>query len=135
MPMPGPRLFRTLRRLASLALAYALALVGLLGAMGVGVHAAEARHAAQLGVICTIHGMADGEGQSAGSDPTPGKLACVEHCQPGGAKTAALPAILPHPAPAWPRLVAPSPRAEAAPRTGPSPARPPPPRGPPNRPA
>lgn len=134
--MVGLRLRNTACRLASLALAYALALSGLLGAMGVGAHAAEARHAAQLGVICTIHGMADGEGPGAGSDPSPGKLACVEHCQPGGAKPAAIPAAFAEPAPAWPRAAAAaSPVAEAPPASCPSPACPPPPRGPPNRPA
>lgn len=123
-------------RLASLAFAYALALSGLLGAMGAGAHAAEARHAAQLGIICTIHGMVDGEGAGSGSDPSPGKLACIEHCQLGGAKPAALPAALAEPAPAWPRaVVAASAAAKAAPAPCRSHACPPPPRGPPNRPA
>lgn len=59
-------------------LAYVLALGGMLGSIAAGAHISEARTAAQLGVICTIHGIAGaGHGQN---DPTPGKLACIEHC-------------------------------------------------------
>ena len=67
------------RFLAMVALAYALMLNGLLSAMASGAHVAEARIAAQLGIICTIHGT----GNFAADDtqaPTPGKLACIEHC-------------------------------------------------------
>jgi hypothetical protein len=70
---------RITRLLALAALAYLLALNGLLGSIAAGAHVAEARMAAQLGVICTIHGIDnDAAGQS--DDPTPGKLACIEHC-------------------------------------------------------
>ncbi len=71
-----PRSF--IRLLALVMLAYGLVLNGLLGAMGAGAHLAEARIAAQLGMICTIHGMAN-ESDPAG-DPSPGKFACIEHC-------------------------------------------------------
>lgn len=59
-------------------LSYGLVINGLLGALGAGAHASEARTAAQLGIICTIHGIAAGERSN--DDPTPGKLACIEHC-------------------------------------------------------
>jgi hypothetical protein len=67
--------------LLRIALAYALALQALLGAIGGSAHAGEMRLAAQLGVICTVHGLPDpASGAPDGHDPTPGKLACVEHC-------------------------------------------------------
>jgi hypothetical protein len=67
--------------LLRIALAYALALQALLGAIGGSAHAGEMRLAAQLGVICTIHGALDpASGPPDGGDPTPGKLACIEHC-------------------------------------------------------
>jgi hypothetical protein len=67
------------RLLALVVLAYGLAMNGLLGSIAAGAHVTEARMAAQLGVICTIHGiLGDDTGQS--HDPTPGKLACIEHC-------------------------------------------------------
>ncbi len=77
-----PRRQHSLRRiLAMLIMAYALALNGLLGAIASGAHAGEARLAAQLGVICTIHGMAGpASGAQGQTDPTPGKMACIEHC-------------------------------------------------------
>ncbi len=80
---PARRLTQRLRTITLIALAYALALQGLLGALGAGAHAAEARLASQLGVICTIHGVVDpATGQADGGDPSPGRLACVEHCLP-----------------------------------------------------
>ena len=79
------------RLLPVIMLAYVLALSGLLGSITAGAHVSEARTAAQLGVICTIHGMASG--QTDGADPTPGKLACIEHCVLAGAGT--MPAALP----------------------------------------
>ncbi len=127
---PARRLTQRLRTITLIALAYALALQGLLGALGAGAHAAEARLAAQLGVICTIHGVVDpATGQADGGDPSPGRLACVEHCLP-------LAASGPPPAPAssashveW-RAAAYAP-ADQPSSARPSPARPPPPRGPP----
>lgn len=62
-------------------LAYALVLNGLLGSLAAGGHVAQARTAAELGVICTIHGVIDpATGNTGERDPTPGKLACIEHC-------------------------------------------------------
>jgi hypothetical protein len=74
------RFFPRLRACAVLLLAYTLVLQGLLGALSAGAQAREARLAAQLGVICTVHGIADPRHASDSADPTPGKLACVEHC-------------------------------------------------------
>lgn len=68
----------SLHLLAILVLAYVLALNGMLGSISAGAHVAEARTAAQLGVICTIHGMTGNE--TGGEGPTPGKPACIEHC-------------------------------------------------------
>lgn len=77
---------RSLMRLVAMVLlAYALVLNGLLGAMGAGTQVAEARTAAQLGVICTIHGI--GNAETDNGDPTPGKLACIEQCVLFGAST------------------------------------------------
>lgn len=67
------------RLLTLVALAYVLALNGLLGSIAAGAHVAEARTAAQFGIICTIHGVANSEADGT-ADPTPGKLACIEHC-------------------------------------------------------
>jgi hypothetical protein len=72
------RLRSIARLLAMVMLAYGLALSGLLGAISAGAHVNEARTAAQLGVICTIHGIGNTSGGT--EDPTPGRLACVEHC-------------------------------------------------------
>lgn len=84
---------RSLARLLALVmLAYVLALNGLLGSIAAGAQVTEARTAAQLGVICTIHGISnDGSGQA--EDPTPGKLACIEHCVLASAGI--VPAMLP----------------------------------------
>lgn len=123
---------RFARSVLVVALAYMLALGGVLGAMGAGPHAAEARTAAQLGVICTIHGMALPRHGGPDSDPTPGKLACIEHCTLASSA----------PAPALPVLIAdlftPEPdRSEPAPIAvelvpgGSFSCIPPPPRGPP----
>jgi hypothetical protein len=72
------------RVVATLALAYALALQGLLGAMGGAAFASDIRLANQLGVICTIHGpeLAGEAGATPDPtrDPTPGRMACIEHC-------------------------------------------------------
>jgi hypothetical protein len=79
--MVGTRLKRRIwRRIAALALAYALALSGFFGALASPTQAAEARLAAQLGLICTIHGMVGQGDAQDGADPTPGRMACVEHC-------------------------------------------------------
>jgi hypothetical protein len=80
MATPAPR--KTLpRAVLALALAYGLALQALLGAMSSGVFAGEVRRAAELGVICTIHGAVDGADREGGpADPTPGRIACLEHC-------------------------------------------------------
>jgi hypothetical protein len=85
---------RSLARLLALVmLAYVLALNGLLGSIAAGAHVTEARTAAQLGVICTIHGISnDGSGQA--EDPTPGKLACIEHCVLGSASPMPAMAVL-----------------------------------------
>lgn len=56
---------------AVIVMAYALILGGILGAMASAGHAQQLNLAAQLGMICTTHGMVD---------PQPGKLACIEHC-------------------------------------------------------
>jgi hypothetical protein len=72
---------RTLARfVATLALAYALALQGLLGAMGGAAFAGDIRLANQLGVICTIHGPELADEADPTRDPTPGRMACIEHC-------------------------------------------------------
>jgi hypothetical protein len=119
------------RLLAVLLLAYTLALQGLLGALSAGAQAQEARLASQLGVICTIHGIADPALASGDADPTPGKLACVEHCL----LAAGLAATMPRPAegPAqiisWSRF--PAPPVAASRRVSSPEAAPPPPRGPP----
>jgi hypothetical protein len=122
-----------IRMLAIVVLAYALAVQGLLGAMGAGAQAGEARLAAQLGVICTIHGVVDpATGMAGGDDPTPGRLACVEHCLltggmgPGPVPTAATACELA--APVVSAACKPGPVTAAA---YPS-AAPPPPRGPPS---
>jgi hypothetical protein len=78
------------RLLAMVTLAYVLMLNGLLGAMASGTHVAEARIASQLGVICTIHGIGNSTADEA-QDPTPGKLACIEHC--ALASASAMPAL------------------------------------------
>jgi hypothetical protein len=79
--MPTWKLRSLKRLLAMVILAYALVLSGMLGAMASGAHIGQARLAAQLGVICTIHGIVDpASGRADGDDPSPGKLACVEHC-------------------------------------------------------
>jgi len=84
---------RSLARLLTLvALAYVLVLNGLLGSIAAGAHVTEARTAAQLGVICTIHGISNG-GSGQADDPTPGKLACIEHCVLASAGI--VPAVLP----------------------------------------
>ncbi len=80
------------RLVATLALAYALALQGLFGAMSGAAFAGEIRLANQLGVICTVHGPALPDG-SKDPDPTPGRMACIEHCQLAAGMSA--PAILP----------------------------------------
>jgi len=99
---------RSLARLLALVmLAYVLALNGLLGSIAAGAHVTEARTAAQLGVICTIHGIAD-DGTRQSDDPTPGKLACIEHCVLASA--AIVPAVLP----AGSMINLPEPDAEAA---------------------
>jgi hypothetical protein len=120
-----------LRLTAVILLAYALALQGLLGALGAGAHAAEARLAAQLGLICTIHGIAAPEHASDRTDPSPGKLACIEHCLlPSGAGTGPVAAAgVPALPVAWAQV-------DLAPPVGASEAIspcaiPPPPRGPP----
>jgi hypothetical protein len=79
------RLRSTTRLLAMFVLAYVLVLNGLLGSISAGAHVSEARTAAKLGVICTIHGIASAEGGR--EDPTPGKLACIEHCVLAAAST------------------------------------------------
>ncbi len=76
-PRANPRSLT--RRLAMVSLAYMLMLNGLLGAMASGTHASEARIAAQLGVICTIHGTSNSVAHDT-QEPTPGKPACIEHC-------------------------------------------------------
>jgi hypothetical protein len=114
------------------ALAYLIALQALLGAMAGAVHAAEMRLYGQLGVICTVHGPVDPASlEQRETDPTPGKLACVEHCMPA----LAVPAKDRAEAPAAFRWPAPTPAAWAqddtsAPWLAP-PAPPPPARGPP----
>ena len=75
---------RIWQRIAAVAFAYALALSGFAGALISPMQASEARLAAQLGVICTIHGLV-GQGEPReGADPTPGKIACIEHCAAAG---------------------------------------------------
>ena len=66
-------------------LAYVLMLNGLLGGIVFGAHVAEARIAAQLGLICTIHGTGPVDSSA------PGKLACTEHCVLGSSIT--MPAV------------------------------------------
>ncbi len=83
---------RTITRfLALVVFAYVLALNGLLGSLAAGAHVAEARIAAQLGVICTIHGIGN-SGADGTQDQAPGKLACIEHCVLGS--SGATPAVL-----------------------------------------
>jgi hypothetical protein len=120
------------RRVALVALAYLIALQALLGAMAGAVHAAEMRLYGQLGVICTVHGPVDPASlEQRATDPTPGKLACIEHCMPALAVPAMdradAPLVFrwPDPTPAtWTRSDT------SAPRLAP-PAPPPPARGPP----
>ena len=77
--MPTTALPRSMARLVAIVLlGYGLALSGLLGAISAGAHVNDARIAAQLGVICTIHGI--GNTSDGAEDPAPGKLACIEHC-------------------------------------------------------
>jgi hypothetical protein len=116
-----------------LALAYALALQALLGAMGGAAHAGEMRLAAQVGVICTLHGALDpATGLPDGTDPTPGKLACVEHCLLVGQGAGALPSAAPSACPvAHGACVAGGTGASAPPTAGYPAAAPPPSRGPP----
>lgn len=132
-PRPERLVIRRLPHLiATLALAYALALQGLLGALGAGARTAEARHAAQLGVICTFHGVATPGAEPGEIPPSPGKLACIEHCLLGGTKLARATAdLLPLPL-VWPRAVDASHREfSLAPPTARTPGEPPPARGPP----
>lgn len=93
--MPSFRTPTLARVVATLALAYALALQGLLGAMGGAAFAGEIRLANQLGVICTIHGAdipsAETGQPDRAKDPTPGRMACLEHCMPAVAQAAAPP--------------------------------------------
>lgn len=94
---------RSLKRaFATVALAYALVLQGLLGALAVGAQTMEARHAAQLGVICTVHGMVGADGQTDAKDPTPGKLACIEHCLVGASTILPPPTNTPPSVASWP---------------------------------
>jgi hypothetical protein len=85
------RLRPVARLLATIVLAYGLALSGLMGSIASGAHAGEARIAAQLGLICTVHGTVDPS--SGQSDRVPGKVSCVEHCTlaSGALAKAALP--------------------------------------------
>lgn len=77
------------RFLATVVLAYGLALSGLMGSIASGAHAGEARIAAQLGLICTVHGTFDPRSEQ--SDPTPGKISCFDHCTLSASTLAAVP--------------------------------------------
>lgn len=130
---PAPHATRQrARRVALVALAYIIALQALLGAMAGAVHAAEMRLYGQLGVICTVHGPVDPASlEQRETDPTPGKLACIEHCMPALAVPATdrveAPAVFRWPAPT---LAAWTQDDTSAPWLAP-PAPPPPARGPP----
>jgi hypothetical protein len=130
---PAPHASRQrARRVALIALAYIIALQALLGAMAGAVHAAEMRLYGQLGVICTVHGPVDPASlEQRETDPTPGKLACIEHCMPALAVPATdraeAPAVFHWPAPApaaWAQGATPTPL--IAPPSPPPPARGPP---------
>lgn len=128
---------RSLKRaLATVALAYALVLQGLLGALAVGTQTMEARHAAQLGVICTVHGMVGADGQTDAKDPTPGKLACIEHCLVGASTILPPPTDTPPSFASWPDIQVTTLRFRADDRDSQRTiAAPPPARGPPALPA
>jgi hypothetical protein len=120
-----------LRAIITVALAYALVLSGLVGAMASAAHS-NAFRLSDPHVLCLTHDPAEPETGSLPSDPLGSGMACIEHCTFAATTQTALL----QPGPALPvrllrRLVAEGPPPFAPGKVRAVPA-PPAPRGPPN---